>query len=169
MDTFWTWLPLAVIVVVAVLAIRRFGMPPWWTWGGGNGNVTRRSQRPLVCRAGNRTGGELARGRSLGKRERQRIGYKSHVILERFARANHPLACNVQGNVQVGSGAVAFVASSRSLDFVEPTLQRRLAVKGTVASPPLSRRVSRRRQSSRAKRQSGTRRTLQQRSSSVLP
>jgi hypothetical protein len=36
-DAFWTWLPLAVIVVVAVLAIRRFGMPPWWMWGGHDG------------------------------------------------------------------------------------------------------------------------------------
>ena len=38
MDTFWMWLPVAVIVVVAVLAIRRFGMPPWWMWGGHDGS-----------------------------------------------------------------------------------------------------------------------------------
>jgi len=37
-DTFWTWLPLTMIVMVAVLAIRRFGMPPWWMWGGHDGS-----------------------------------------------------------------------------------------------------------------------------------
>jgi hypothetical protein len=26
------------VVVVAVLAIRRFGMPPWWMWGGHDGS-----------------------------------------------------------------------------------------------------------------------------------
>ena len=37
MTTFYTWLPLALVVVAGLLAIRWLG-PGWWWWRGGDGS-----------------------------------------------------------------------------------------------------------------------------------
>ena len=37
MTTLTTWLPLALVVVAALLAIRWLG-PRWWIWRGGDGS-----------------------------------------------------------------------------------------------------------------------------------